>query len=136
MMQILIGFAGGNYPDRRQTSLVAVLPPWLPFYNSADSICYFFEPVPSDIRGPFADFWVGADHGHDVRSTTTVYLIIFYVLFILFRNIRTYFQLVDSVSFCHFDRCGSRHRTSGVRHGLPDASLPVKSHPYLPLTWF
>lgn len=99
MMQILIGFATGIILIGVQTSLVAVLPPWLSFYNLLIPYVIFlslFRPTPETL---LQILWVGVLMDMLSVAPRLIYVIIFIGLFLLFRNIRTYFQLLDSYLF-------------------------------------
>lgn len=99
MQALLIFAAGGIILIGVQTSLVAVLPPWLPFYNLLIPYVIFltlfrpvFETLPQIIM---ASFFMDMISGAPLAA----YTITFIVLFVLFRNIKTYFQLLDSYLF-------------------------------------
>ena len=99
MMQILIGFAMGIILIGVQASLVAVLPPWLSFYNLLIPYVIFLSLFRPPSETLLQILWVGVIMDMLSVAPRLIYVIIFMVLFILFRNIRTYFQLLDSYLF-------------------------------------
>jgi hypothetical protein len=99
MMQILLGFAMGIILIGFQTSLIAVLPPWLSFYNLLIPYVIFLSLFRPTSETLLQIFWVGAIMDMLSVAPRLIYLIIFLCLFVLFRNIRTYFQLLDSYLF-------------------------------------
>jgi len=98
-MPVLICFLWGIILIGVQTSLVAVLPVYLPFYNLLIPYVIFlslFRPASEALP---QIFWVGLVMGMLSGAPSSVYLIVFIILFLLFRNIKTYFQLFDSFLF-------------------------------------
>lgn len=99
MMQALIGFATGIILIGMQTSLVAVLPSYLPFYNLLIPYVIFLSLFRRASEALPQVLWIGLAMGMISGAPHAVYVIVFMVLFILFRNIKTYFQLLDSYLF-------------------------------------
>lgn len=98
-MFALICFLAGIFLIGVQTSLVAALPAWLPFYNLLIPYVIFLSLFRRASEALPQILWVGLVMGMISGAPSTVYLMVFIILFILFRNIKNYFQLVDSFLF-------------------------------------
>ncbi len=98
-MPALICFTTGIILIGVQTSLVAVLPAYLPFYNLLIPYVIFLSLFRRASEALPQILWAGLVMGMISGAPQVVYVIIFMVLFILFRNIKTYFQLLDTHLF-------------------------------------
>lgn len=98
-MFALICFLAGVILIGVQTSLVAALPAWLPFYNLLIPYVIFLSLFRRASEALPQILWVGLVMDMISGAPSTVYLMVFIILFVLFRNIKIYFQLVDSFLF-------------------------------------
>lgn len=124
-MPALICFATGIILIGIQTSLVAVLPTYLPFYNLLIPYVIFLSLFRPAFEALTQILWVGLIMDMISGAPQVVYVIIFMVLFILFRNIKTYFQLLDTYLFVILIAVGVgiEHLVFGMVSLIQDFSL-------------